>query len=123
MTTSGRPVSTCSGSRVSPGSKSITNRALLIAALAEGESHLVGALFSDDTRYMGEALRQLESEGLIEVIAHKGPVIATISKDQAEGIYQLREILEGLVTENADLVKQAADQLREFGRIRRGCGS
>lgn len=42
-----------------PGSKSITNRALLIAALAEGESILTGALFSDDTRYMAAALNQL----------------------------------------------------------------
>lgn len=42
-----------------PGSKSITNRALLIAALAEGESTLIGALYSDDTRYMAAALNQL----------------------------------------------------------------
>lgn len=42
-----------------PGSKSITNRALLIAALAEGESDLHGVLFSDDTNYMTAALRQL----------------------------------------------------------------
>lgn len=42
-----------------PGSKSITNRALPIAALAEGESVLTGALFSDDTRYMAAALNQL----------------------------------------------------------------
>jgi 3-phosphoshikimate 1-carboxyvinyltransferase len=44
------------------GSKSYTNRALIIAALAEGESRLTGALFSDDTRYMGESLRQLGAE-------------------------------------------------------------
>ena len=42
-----------------PGSKSITNRALLIAALADGESILTGALYSDDTRYMASALNQL----------------------------------------------------------------
>lgn len=42
-----------------PGSKSITNRALLIAALADGSSTLTGALFSDDTRYMAGALNQL----------------------------------------------------------------
>jgi 3-phosphoshikimate 1-carboxyvinyltransferase len=42
-----------------PGSKSITNRALLLAALAAGESTLDGVLWSDDTRYMVEALRQL----------------------------------------------------------------
>jgi 3-phosphoshikimate 1-carboxyvinyltransferase len=42
-----------------PGSKSFTNRALLVAALAEGKSVLTGALFSDDTHYMSEALRRL----------------------------------------------------------------
>lgn len=42
-----------------PGSKSITNRALLMAALANGLSHLQGALFSDDTRYMAAALQRL----------------------------------------------------------------
>ncbi|RYG63336.1 3-phosphoshikimate 1-carboxyvinyltransferase, partial [bacterium] len=42
-----------------PGSKSITNRALLLAALAEGPSKLEGALFSDDTRYMEAALNLL----------------------------------------------------------------
>ncbi len=42
-----------------PGSKSITNRALLLAGLARGESKLTGALKSDDTRYMAEALRAM----------------------------------------------------------------
>ena len=42
-----------------PGSKSYTNRALLVAALANGRSTLTGALFSDDTRYMCDALRRL----------------------------------------------------------------
>ncbi len=46
--------------RVSPpGSKSITNRALLLAGLARGRSHLTGALKSDDTRLMAEALRAM----------------------------------------------------------------
>ncbi|WP_249673943.1 3-phosphoshikimate 1-carboxyvinyltransferase [Pseudomonas abieticivorans] len=42
-----------------PGSKSITNRALLLAALAKGTSRLDGALKSDDTRHMSDALRQM----------------------------------------------------------------
>lgn len=42
-----------------PGSKSITNRALLLAGLAKGTSTLTGALKSDDTRYMAEALRAM----------------------------------------------------------------
>ena len=42
-----------------PGSKSITNRALLVAGLATSESTLSGMLFSDDTRFMAEALVDL----------------------------------------------------------------
>lgn len=47
------------GRAVPPGSKSITNRALLLAGLARGTSRLTGALKSDDTRWMAEALRAL----------------------------------------------------------------
>lgn len=42
-----------------PGSKSITNRALLLAALSEGRSVLKGVLFSDDSRVFMEALQTL----------------------------------------------------------------
>jgi 3-phosphoshikimate 1-carboxyvinyltransferase len=42
-----------------PGSKSITNRALILAALADGRTTLKGALWSDDTEIMVEALRVL----------------------------------------------------------------
>lgn len=42
-----------------PGSKSYTNRALVLAALAEGTSTIREALFSDDTRYMALALEAL----------------------------------------------------------------
>jgi 3-phosphoshikimate 1-carboxyvinyltransferase len=42
-----------------PGSKSLTNRALLLAALADGKSTLTGVLFSDDTRVMMKALKDL----------------------------------------------------------------
>ncbi|MEM8738103.1 MAG: 3-phosphoshikimate 1-carboxyvinyltransferase [Planctomycetota bacterium] len=42
-----------------PGSKSLTNRALLLAALAKGTSKLTGVLFADDTRRMLEALETL----------------------------------------------------------------
>lgn len=42
-----------------PGSKSITNRALILAALADGEVRLEGALWSEDTQAMVECLRRL----------------------------------------------------------------
>ena len=42
-----------------PGSKSITNRALILAALADGEVTLKGALWSEDTQIMVECLQEL----------------------------------------------------------------
>ena len=42
-----------------PGSKSITNRALALAALADGETTLTGALWSEDTQVMVECLQDL----------------------------------------------------------------
>ncbi len=42
-----------------PGSKSLTNRALVVAALAAGTSRLTGVLDSEDTRVMVESLRRL----------------------------------------------------------------
>jgi 3-phosphoshikimate 1-carboxyvinyltransferase len=42
-----------------PGSKSITNRALILAALADGEVTLRGALWSEDTQIMVAALQDL----------------------------------------------------------------
>ncbi len=52
-----------------PGSKSYTNRALLVAALAHGNSTLTGALFSDDTHYMCNALQKLGTP-IVEDRAH-----------------------------------------------------
>ena len=42
-----------------PGSKSITNRALLTGALADGDVTITGGLDADDSRYMADALRKL----------------------------------------------------------------
>jgi 3-phosphoshikimate 1-carboxyvinyltransferase len=42
-----------------PGSKSITNRALVLASLADGETTLQGALWSEDTQVMVECLQEL----------------------------------------------------------------
>ncbi|TWT35670.1 3-phosphoshikimate 1-carboxyvinyltransferase [Posidoniimonas corsicana] len=55
-----KPVSGPLDARIRPpGSKSITNRALVCAALAQGRSHLTGVLHSDDTRVMIEGLGKL----------------------------------------------------------------
>lgn len=64
-----------------------------------------------------EALRQLESEGLIELIPNKGPVVRELSIDESKDLYDIRAVLEGhatrLFVENADseLVKRLDDAL------------
>lgn len=54
-----------------PGSKSITNRALLIAALAQGTTRLTNALFSDDSRYFARALQTLGFDLILDESAHE----------------------------------------------------
>jgi 3-phosphoshikimate 1-carboxyvinyltransferase len=57
-----------------PGSKSISNRVLLLAALSQGRTEISGLLDSDDTRVMLKALRQLgvqltdNAEGGVDVV-------------------------------------------------------
>lgn len=51
-----------------PGSKSITNRALLLATLADGVSRLDGALFSDDSRHFLKCVEDLGFETVVDEI-------------------------------------------------------
>jgi GntR family transcriptional regulator, trigonelline degradation regulator len=43
-----------------------------------------------------EALRHLEAEGLVTLVANRGPVVAATSPDEARALYELREVLESL---------------------------
>jgi GntR family transcriptional regulator, trigonelline degradation regulator len=53
-----------------------------------------------------EALRQLESEGLVAIIPNKGPVVRALTTEEAQDLYAIRAVLEGLAarlfTEHAD---------------------
>ncbi len=42
-----------------------------------------------------EALRQLEAEGLVTTVPYRGPIVSTITADEAEQLYDLRALLEG----------------------------
>lgn len=70
-----------------PGSKSYTNRALAVAALADGASHLSGALFSDDTKYMAAALNAVgvpvrqDAAACTFDVQGKGGAIAEVDTD------------------------------------------
>ncbi len=70
-----------------PGSKSITNRALLLGVLAKGKSTLTGVLFSEDSRYFMECVQNLgfevsinEPEKKVEIVGGAGK----IPKDKAK---------------------------------------
>jgi 3-phosphoshikimate 1-carboxyvinyltransferase len=54
-----------------PGSKSLTNRALLISALANGRTRLTNALFSDDSCYFAKALQTLGFDVRLDEANHE----------------------------------------------------
>ncbi len=54
-----------------PGSKSLTNRALLIASLASGTTRITNALFSDDSKYFANALKKLGFAVLLDEGNHE----------------------------------------------------
>lgn len=54
-----------------------------------------------------EALRELESDGLVTNVPNKGVVVATIDVEVAREIYEIREMFEGLLAER--FARQASD--------------
>lgn len=57
-----------------PGSKSLTNRALVVASLADGTSALTGLLLADDTRHMVDCLRALDIGLTVDETQHTAAV-------------------------------------------------
>jgi 3-phosphoshikimate 1-carboxyvinyltransferase len=88
-----------------PGSKSITNRAMLLAAIARGRSRIQGALFSDDTARMASALQSLgfdlcvdQSERRIEITGTGGPIPAPHASLDSGNAGTAMRFLAGFVT-------------------------
>lgn len=71
-----------------------------------------------------EALSQLVAEGLIQIIPHKGPIVAVITQAEAKGLYEVRAALEALAgwhfTERATPEQREAlgEALKELAVIR-----
>ena len=63
-----------------------------------------------------EALRQLELEGLVELIPNKGAIILGISPEDICDIYQIRSMLEGCAAERAAL-RASDEQIRKLAEI------
>jgi len=75
-----QPIKSLDGTVTLPGSKSLSNRCLLLAALSEGNTRVDNLLESDDIRYMLEALDQLQvpverhSAESVTVTGQAGPI-------------------------------------------------
>lgn len=68
-----------------------------------------------------EALRELETDGLVEVTPYKGPSVARLSREDAAGIYQVRGALEALAAYNfAEVASDEAVQelRRKVGELK-----
>ncbi len=81
------PINSVKGTVLLPGSKSISNRILLLAALANGETEVKSLLSSDDVNYMLDALKKLgvkwsrEAESLDYVVHGAGGVFPVKQAD------------------------------------------
>ncbi len=82
------PIAKIDGEINLPGSKSLSNRALLLAALAKGTTKITNLLESDDTRHMLNALRTLGVEYTLSddktectIVGNAGPISAEISHE------------------------------------------
>jgi len=80
------PITTVNGTVNLPGSKSLSNRALLLAALAQGETTIYNLLDSDDIRHMLDALTALgiefslsEDKTTCKVVGNDGPIYSSKS--------------------------------------------
>ena len=107
-----------------PGSKSITNRAFLIAALARGTTRLHNLLKSDDTRYMGEALQRLGvqidfSEDYSEavVVGKGGPLVAPagecVNLFLGNAGTAMRSLAAALTLGSGEFVLEGEERMRE----------
>ncbi len=82
------PISKIDGEVTLPGSKSLSNRALLLAALAQGTTKITNLLESDDTQYMLNALKKLgitytlsEDKSECVVVGNSGPLYGDMSHE------------------------------------------
>ena len=82
------PIKSLDGTVTLPGSKSLSNRCLLLAALGEGSTKVDNLLDSDDIRYMLQSLDQMKvpverhSESSVTVQGQAGPINSPLGEDE-----------------------------------------
>ena len=84
------PIKSLDGTVTLPGSKSLSNRCLLLAALSDGKTKVENLLESDDIRYMLEALDQMKvpverdpnDPTAVTVTGQAGPINSPLGNDE-----------------------------------------
>jgi len=66
-------------------------------------------LFDVGRTSVREALRQLEAEGIVTSLPHRGPMVATVTAEDARQIYDLRQLLEGYCARQMALLGKDTD--------------
>ncbi len=84
-----KPISKINGEINLPGSKSLSNRALLVAALAQGTTRITNLLESDDTRHMLNALKQLGIKYTLSENKTECTVIGNVGAIHSENLQEL----------------------------------
>lgn len=70
-----------------------------------------------------EALRQLEAEGLITMVPHKGPMVSVVRQAEAQQLYELRALLEGFAGQRfaeagaKELKAKLSEALADFEQV------
>ena len=90
------------------------------AAIVAGEllpgqrlpDRMLGELTGVGRTTVREAVRQLEAEGLLTVVAHRGPTVAVLTEQETRDLYELRAMLEGQAAAEAARWATAADVAR-----------
>jgi DNA-binding GntR family transcriptional regulator len=77
---------------------------ILRGQFREGEQlrqHAIAEEFAVSRIPLREAFRQLEAEGLIKIIDHRGAVVATLTPDEIEELFEIRAALESVTLRRA----------------------
>jgi len=77
---------------------------ILRGEIKEGEQlrqHAIATEFDVSRIPVREALRQLEAEGLVNIIDHRGAVVSALSPDEIEELFEIRAVLECAILRQA----------------------
>ncbi|CAJ1940424.1 unnamed protein product [Cylindrotheca closterium] len=119
------PIKSLDGTVTLPGSKSLSNRCLLLAALSDGSTKVDNLLESDDIRFMLEALDQLEvpverhSAESVTVTGQNGPINSPLNEDETNELFlgnagtAMRPLAAALCMGQGNFVLDGVPRMRE----------